>query len=72
MTEECTCEWLCDYCKGCVEQFNYSRVDVITAPYEVHWPGGKSMLTGRYQCSRGHEWTCHWSPEYIDATRMGE
>jgi hypothetical protein len=58
-------ETLRDYCKGCVDECGCERLDTLTEPFEVHWPGPGSMLTGRYECGSGHKWTCYWSSELL-------
>lgn len=64
LTETDECTWLCDYCATCAAGPDCSRLDVIVEPDEIEWPGG-AVVTARYRCGCGHEWTCHWSSELL-------
>lgn len=66
-------EWFPDYCRHCVDECGCGRWDTVTEPFEVHWPGPGSMLTGRYECDNGHQWKCFWSAELLTMhPQMGE
>jgi len=41
----CPLDHMPDYCKGCVEQRGYTKVEAITAPYAVYrWEDSDSLM----------------------------
>ena len=71
VTAEVEGTWLRDYCASCVADCDCGRLDTLTEPFEVHWPGPGNSLIGRYECSGGHKWTCNWSSELLHETMGG-
>lgn len=58
-----------DYCRECTERCGCGRLDAVTEPTAIDWPGPGQAITATYECPNGHQWRCRWSPEYLHPQR---